>query len=90
MVTLEDLKLDPTFIPLLNGNFSKVQKCLLELRNRVEYAEEDIFDLKSTLETWTTILNRFSLFDEEYSFQKLMDLEERLERLEKAAGIDKE
>lgn len=89
MVTLEDLKLDPTFIPLLNGNFSKVQKCLLDLKSWVNNMEEDVFDLKSQMETWTDTLNRFSLFDEEYSFQKLMDLEERLERLEKAAGIDK-
>lgn len=83
------LRWDSELIPKLNRNTEKINNCLLDLKDWYEDLDCEICALKSHMETWTDTLNRFSLFDEEYSFQKLMDLEERLEHLEKAAGIDK-
>jgi archaellum component FlaC len=82
--------LEKDFIPKLNKNFTNVRLWMGSLDTRITNAEYDIHDLTNSMETWTDVLNRFSLFDEDGSFDKIMQFEERLEKLEeKIEGLEK-
>lgn len=82
--------LEKDFIPKLNKNFTRVGEGMAALDTRVINVEYDIHNLTDSMETWMNVLNRFSLFDEEGSFDKIMQFEERLEKLEeKIEGFEK-
>ena len=82
--------LEKDFIPKLNKNFTRVGEGMAALDTRVINVEYDIHNLTDSMETWENVLNRFSLFDEEGSFDKIMQFEERLEKLEeKIEGLEK-
>ena len=83
-------RLEKDFIPKLNKNFTRVGEGMAALDTRVINVEYDIHNLTDSMETWENVLNRFSLFDEEGSFDKIMQFEERLEKLEeKIEGLEK-
>ena len=82
--------LEKDFIPKLNKNFTNVRLWMGSLDTRITNAEYDIHNLTDSMETWKDVLNRFSLFEEEDSFNKIMEFEERLEKLEeKIEGLEK-